>query len=213
VASSAADARNDSSADGQHRPPTSEQAAVDAAVVARLVTPLRAVGHGDALKHRDAWNHGDAAAAAHGEVLVLTVDAALTDPPVGAALVRDHAGGDGPDVDATRTGDGFDGDPNDASAVRTHEIQPDEVRADDVRASDGGLDTCGVESGIIDRLDAAVEALDEVDFARWSDVALAGHLDEVSLVLCRVDAQLSRLADAVRSRGFAIAEVDLPLAS
>ena len=42
---------------------------------------------------------------------------------------------------------------------------------------------------------------------------IEGHLDAVSLVLCRVDAQLSRLAEAVRSRGFAIAEPDLPLAS
>src|SRR5215475_8732689 len=118
VASSAADARNALSADGQHRPPTSEQAAVDAAVVARLVTPLRAVGHGDAVKHGDACNDGDTAAAAHSEILVLTVDAAMTEPPVDAALVRDHAGGDGPDGDATRTGDGLDFDPNGADEVR-----------------------------------------------------------------------------------------------
>jgi hypothetical protein len=61
--------------------------------------------------------------------------------------------------------------------------------------------------------DAALVALDDVDFASWSDESLKDHLDEVSVVLCRVDAQLSRLADAVRSRGFAIAEPDLPLAS
>ena len=65
----------------------------------------------------------------------------------------------------------------------------------------------------IRRLDAAIGALDAVDFASWSDSALRAHLDEVSLVLCRVDAQLARLADAVRARGFAITEVDLPLAS
>jgi hypothetical protein len=65
----------------------------------------------------------------------------------------------------------------------------------------------------IHRLDAAIGALDAVDFALWSDSALRGHLDEVSLVLCRVDAQLARLADAVRARGFSITEVDLPLAS
>ena len=66
---------------------------------------------------------------------------------------------------------------------------------------------------VIHRLDAAVNALGEVDFGSWSDSALSGHLNEVSLVLCRVDAQLSRLADAVRSRGFDIAEIDLRLAS
>ncbi len=66
----------------------------------------------------------------------------------------------------------------------------------------------------IGRLDAAVHALDDVDLTNWSDTTLSGHLDELSVVLCRVDAQLARLSDAVRSRGFAIAEVaELPLAS
>jgi hypothetical protein len=66
---------------------------------------------------------------------------------------------------------------------------------------------------VIHQLDVAIGALDAVDFASWSDAALRGHLDEVSLVLCRVDAQLARLADAVRARGFSITEVDLPLAN
>jgi hypothetical protein len=65
---------------------------------------------------------------------------------------------------------------------------------------------------VIGRLGAAVDALDKVDLTSWSDDTLSGHLDELSRVLCRVDAQLARLADAVRSRGFAIAE-ELPLAS
>lgn len=65
----------------------------------------------------------------------------------------------------------------------------------------------------IARLDAAAHALDDVDVADWSDTALSGQIDRLSLVLCRVDAQVSRLADAVRSRGFAIREVELPLAS
>jgi hypothetical protein len=78
------------------------------------------------------------------------------------------------------------------------------------RASD---DANGMEVAVIQRIDAAIHALDDVDIASWSDSMLSGHLDELSLVLCRVDAQLSRLADAVRSRGFAVAEVDLPLAS
>jgi hypothetical protein len=65
---------------------------------------------------------------------------------------------------------------------------------------------------VIGRLSTAVDALHDVDLADWSDTTLSGHLDELSRALCRVDAQLARLADAVRSRGFAIAE-ELPLAS
>lgn len=58
----------------------------------------------------------------------------------------------------------------------------------------------------IERLDAAVRALGEVDLADWSDATLRGHLEELSAVLCRVDDQLSRLADAVRARGFRVEE-------
>jgi hypothetical protein len=58
----------------------------------------------------------------------------------------------------------------------------------------------------IKRLDAAVRALGEVDLADWSDATLRGHLEELSAVLCGVDAQLSRLADTVRARGFRIEE-------
>ncbi len=57
---------------------------------------------------------------------------------------------------------------------------------------------------VIDRLDATVRALDEVDVAAWSDATLRGHLDRLSAVLCRVDGQLSRVAEAVRARGFRI---------
>jgi hypothetical protein len=35
---------------------------------------------------------------------------------------------------------------------------------------------------------------------------MRGHLDELSAALCQVDDQLARLADAVRSRGFRVAE-------
>jgi hypothetical protein len=56
------------------------------------------------------------------------------------------------------------------------------------------------------RLRAAVIALDQVDVTGWDDCALTEHLDEISATLCAIDAQLSRLADAVRSRGFRIAE-------
>jgi hypothetical protein len=62
----------------------------------------------------------------------------------------------------------------------------------------------------IARLRVAVRALDEVDVAGWDDSALTEHLDEISATLCAIDAQLSRVADAVRARGFRIEE---PLAA
>jgi hypothetical protein len=62
----------------------------------------------------------------------------------------------------------------------------------------------------IARLRAAVHALDEVDVSGWDDSALTDHLDEISASLCAIDAQLSRVADAVRARGYNIAE---PLAA
>jgi hypothetical protein len=58
----------------------------------------------------------------------------------------------------------------------------------------------------IARLDAAVSALGDVDVSGWDDAALQGHLDELSTALCHLDAQLSRVADAVRARGFRITE-------
>jgi hypothetical protein len=58
----------------------------------------------------------------------------------------------------------------------------------------------------IARLRAAVRALDDIDVAGWDDSALTDHLDEISASLCAIDAQLSRVADAVRARGFPITE-------
>jgi hypothetical protein len=58
----------------------------------------------------------------------------------------------------------------------------------------------------ITRLRAAVSALGDVDVSGWDDAALNESLDELSAALCEVDAQLSRVADAVRARGFRIAE-------
>jgi len=96
-------------------------------------------------------------------------------------------------------------------AVVTHLVTTNLTGHDKIPAgSVGDRDAAGA---VIHRIDAAVDALGDVDFATWSDSSLSGHLDELSFVLCRVDAELSRLADAVRSRGFDIAEVDLPLAS
>ncbi|HEY0536611.1 MAG TPA: hypothetical protein VGD29_33930 [Actinoplanes sp.] len=53
-------------------------------------------------------------------------------------------------------------------------------------------------------------ALDDIDVAQWDDTALTDDLAEISASLCAIDAQLSRVADAVRARGFPIAE---PLAA
>lgn len=56
------------------------------------------------------------------------------------------------------------------------------------------------------RLRAAVSALGDVDVSGWDDAALTEHLDELSAALCEVDAQLSRVAEAIRARGFRVAE-------
>ena len=58
----------------------------------------------------------------------------------------------------------------------------------------------------IARLNAAVSALGDVDVSGWDDAALRDHIVELSAALCGVDEQLSRVADAVRARGFRIAE-------
>jgi hypothetical protein len=60
------------------------------------------------------------------------------------------------------------------------------------------------------RLRAAARALVDVDVAGWDDSALTEHLEEISATLCALDAQVSRVADAVRARGYRIAE---PLAA
>ena len=58
----------------------------------------------------------------------------------------------------------------------------------------------------IERLDAAVCALGDVDVSGWSDATLIDHLEDLSAALCRVDSQLARLADAVRARGHRVHE-------
>jgi hypothetical protein len=58
----------------------------------------------------------------------------------------------------------------------------------------------------IARLRSAVRAMDEVDVADWDDGALTDHLEELSATLCAIDAQVARVADAVRARGFRISE-------
>jgi hypothetical protein len=56
------------------------------------------------------------------------------------------------------------------------------------------------------RLDAAVNALGDVDVSGWDDATLRDHLLELSAALCRVDQQVSRVAEAVRSRGLHVVE-------
>jgi hypothetical protein len=56
------------------------------------------------------------------------------------------------------------------------------------------------------RLRAVVSALVEVDISGWDDTALNDHLAELSSALCEVDAELSRVAEAVRARGFRVVE-------
>ena len=58
----------------------------------------------------------------------------------------------------------------------------------------------------ITRLRAAVSALGDVDVSGWDDTALNDHLAELSAALCEVDAELSRVSDAVRARGFRVVE-------
>ena len=59
---------------------------------------------------------------------------------------------------------------------------------------------------LIARLRACVSALGDVDISGWDDTALNDHLAELSSALCEVDAELSRVADAVRARGFRVVE-------
>jgi len=56
------------------------------------------------------------------------------------------------------------------------------------------------------RLRAAVSALGDVNVSGLDDDALTDHLGDLSAALCEVDTQLSRVADAIRARGFRIAE-------
>ncbi|GAA1604194.1 hypothetical protein J3R03_007336 [Actinoplanes couchii] len=58
----------------------------------------------------------------------------------------------------------------------------------------------------IARLRAAARALGDVDVTGWDDASLTDHLDDLSKVLCSLDAELARVADDVRARGFRIEE-------
>ncbi|BAL86299.1 hypothetical protein AMIS_10790 [Actinoplanes missouriensis 431] len=58
----------------------------------------------------------------------------------------------------------------------------------------------------IARLRAAARALGDVDVSGWDDDTLNDHLEDLSQVLCALDAELSRVADSVRARGFRVSE-------
>ncbi|WP_229073154.1 hypothetical protein [Actinoplanes sp. DH11] len=58
----------------------------------------------------------------------------------------------------------------------------------------------------IARLRAAAHALGDVDVSGWDDATLTDHLEDLSRVLCALDAELSRVADSVRARGFRVSE-------
>ncbi|WP_067497013.1 hypothetical protein [Actinoplanes sp. TFC3] len=58
----------------------------------------------------------------------------------------------------------------------------------------------------IQALRAAGNALGDIDVSGWDDTALTGQLTDLSAALCELDSQLSRVADAVRARGFRIEE-------
>ena len=58
----------------------------------------------------------------------------------------------------------------------------------------------------IARLRVAARALGDVDVSGWDDATLHDHLEELSKVLCSLDAELTRVADAVRARGFRVEE-------
>lgn len=55
-------------------------------------------------------------------------------------------------------------------------------------------------------LRAAGSALGDVDVSGWDESALTDQLAELSDALCQLDAQLSRVAEAVRARGYRITE-------
>ncbi|BBH66478.1 hypothetical protein ACTI_31630 [Actinoplanes sp. OR16] len=58
----------------------------------------------------------------------------------------------------------------------------------------------------IARLRAAARALGDVDVSGWDDDTLHDHLEDLSKVLCALDAELSRVAESVRARGLSVSE-------
>ncbi|MEV6516727.1 hypothetical protein AB0M37_13160 [Micromonospora chalcea] len=58
----------------------------------------------------------------------------------------------------------------------------------------------------IERLQAAVRALGDVDVSAWSEDTLKEQVGELSAALVTLDALLTRVAEGVRGRGLRIEE-------
>jgi hypothetical protein len=74
----------------------------------------------------------------------------------------------------------------------------------DARGS-GSLSNMSTKEAIA-RLDAAVDALRDVDVSTWTDESLRAELGELSAALCELDSVLARVADQVRARGLRVVE-------
>lgn len=58
----------------------------------------------------------------------------------------------------------------------------------------------------IQRLNAATNALADIDVSGWSEDSLRDQLGDLSVALCALDAVLSRVAEQIRARGHRIEE-------
>ena len=58
----------------------------------------------------------------------------------------------------------------------------------------------------VERLNAVVSALGDVDVSAWPEATLKDQLGELSTALVALDASLARIADEVRARGLRIEE-------
>jgi hypothetical protein len=79
------------------------------------------------------------------------------------------------------------------------------MSSNDIGSTDTGSTGAGSTDAIA-ALRAAGCALGDVDVSEWDETTLTDRLVELSEALCQLDAQLSRVADAVRARGFRVAE-------
>jgi hypothetical protein len=57
------------------------------------------------------------------------------------------------------------------------------------------------------RLGAAITALEDVDVTALPEAALSEQITQLASILYQLDEQLSRVAEAVRGRGFSIEDV------
>ncbi len=59
---------------------------------------------------------------------------------------------------------------------------------------------------VMARLEAAVNALGDVDVSAWPEDTLKDRLGELSAALVALDTSLSRIAEGVRARGLRVEE-------